>query len=135
MDGSTNQSIYSINNTIGVATVVYCGWGALSIPQTIIDELQSRADKHGEIPMSQKGKPEFPGQPGDKVQFKTGSPFEGLIAVLQGVDKTGKLVVELENSMGPGRITTAHTSVDLVREEPIPANGGSLGEGEVHDRG
>lgn len=142
MDGSTNQSVYSINNTVGVSTVVYCGYSALSIPEVIITELKGRADKDGEIDMGDK-KPGFAGKIGDRIKLKEVSPLSGLIWQIRGVDKSGRLMIELENSMGAGRITADPSLVGEIlgdstsrpieptgREEPIPANSGSLPGGD-----
>lgn len=140
------QSIYAINNTIGVSTVVYCGYSALSIPLGIIAELKQRADEYGEIQVVKKKKPELPGMLGDGVRFAEHSPLFGLVAQLRGVDNTGKLVVELDQMLGSARsITVARSDVGAIisksdgtarplepttgEEGHLPTNGGSLSPG------
>lgn len=141
MDGP-GQSIYSINNTIGVSTVVYCGYEALSIPQAIVAELMRRADQNGEIEM-QKGKEVFPGKKGDKIKFSESSPLFGFIAEIQRVDITGKLVVVLDKMLGSEREVLVNRAdvgeiikqnLDISSrpeglESGFPANGGSLSAG------
>ena len=141
MTGGPRQSFYSINNTIGVSTVVYCGYNAFEIPVKIIGELQERADESGEIDMGKKKIPDFPGKPGDKIRFSDKSPFFGLLAELKRVDINGRIVVELEQIFGASReISIKRTDVGgiIPRESPdqrpvepttqedvLPANGGS----------
>lgn len=109
------QSIYAINNTIGVSTVVYCGYQALPIPLSIISHLKQKADESGEIDVPKNKIPDFPGKPGDKIKFAEHSPFSGLIAQLMGLDNTGKLVVEVEQMLGSARLMTiARSDVGAV---------------------
>ena len=121
MTGGPRQSFYSINNTIGVSTVVYCGYNAFEIPVKIIGELQERADESGEIDMGKKKIPDFPGKPGDKIRFSEKSPFFGLLAELKRVDINGRIVVELEQIFGASReISIKRTDVGGI----IPRNSG-----------
>ena len=106
MDYSRGHSIYTINNTIGVATVVYCGYQALSIPPSIIKELKARADIDGKIPTGKEKEPPFPGKVGDKIKFIAGNPFAGFIAEIQRVDTGGKLMVVLDQMLGAERSMT-----------------------------
>lgn len=108
MDGRTNQSFYGINNTFGVSTVVYCGYGALAIPESIVEEIKDRADENGRIALDTEEKPPFPGKKGDWIKFKEGNPLFGFIAELKKVDKSGKLVVKLDRILGEGREVTIH---------------------------
>jgi transcription antitermination factor NusG len=133
------QSFYTINNTIGVSTVVYCGYDALSIPESIIEEIRSRGDSDGRIWVKGDERPEFPGKPGDKVKFSEKSPLFGLLAEIKRVDNTGRLMVQLEQLLGSTReISVSQADVELVstaieptsREDQLPGSGGSLPEGE-----
>lgn len=110
MDGGPNQSIYNINNTIGVATVVYCGYDALPIPQAIINHLRVMTDEQGEIPTEQDKPSRFPGRVGDRVKFKESSPLFGFIAEIKRVDTGGRLVLELDQMLGVAREVAAHQS-------------------------
>ena len=118
LNGGPNQSIYSINSTIGVSTVVYCGYNALPIPENLITRLRALGDDKGEIPLAKKKEPDFQGKAGDRLTFRNESPLCGLIGQLRGVDKTGKLVVELENQLDSGlRITVDQSNVDKILRE------------------
>jgi hypothetical protein len=96
------HSIYNINCTIGVSTVVYCGIEALQIPPCIIGELRGRADDSGEV-HQEKPNTGFPGRHGDLIKFKETSPLFGFLAEIKSVDKGGKLMVELDKMLGTGR--------------------------------
>ena len=142
MNGNPTQSFYQINNTIGVSTVVYCGYSALEINQRIIDEIQARADASGEI--YEEKKPEtFPGRAGDLVKFKENSPLFGFIAEIKRVDTGGRLMVELDKMLGSARdVAVSALDVGQIIHRPkdsasrpleptgrgiyIPASGGSL---------
>ena len=122
MNGGSNQSVYTINNTIGVSTVVYCGFEALAIPETIISELKGRGNESGEIPVGKVKKPGFEGKIGDKVVFTADSPLAGLIWEIRGVDNSGRLVVELENNLGSGaRITADPAKVGEILKGDQPS--------------
>jgi len=101
MTNRAKHSVYQINNTIGVSSVVYCGTGALSIPREIVEEIQGRGDGRGEIPLETA--PAFPGLPGDLIKFADHSPLFGLIAEIQRVDKDGSLMVKLDQMLGAER--------------------------------
>lgn len=143
MTGAPNQSIYNINNTIGVSTVVYCGYEALSIPMFIIEELRGRTDKNGEIEgLGDEKVKEFPGRVGDIVKFAETSPLFGFLAEIKKVDIGGRLMVKLDKMLGSARdVAVAASDVgeivfrDNKRSRPnglsrgkpmVPANGGSL---------
>lgn len=115
--GNPKHSIYNINNTIGVSTVVYCGYEALSVPVAIINELRGRADANGEIPDESSGPRVFPGKVGDRVKFLEGSPFFGFMAEIRRIDTTGKLMIELDQMLGSQReILVNQTDVgEIVR--------------------
>lgn len=98
-----NQSIYSINNTIGVATVVYCGYDALPIPLAVINHLKGLGDAKGEIPTDKDKPAVFPGKTGDLIKFKDGTPLFGFIAAIKRVDTGGRLMVELDKMLGSQR--------------------------------
>ena len=115
MDRRAGHSFYNINSTIGVSTVVYCGYQALSIPPSIIQELKERANNEGEVYLGKKPEPPFPGKVGDKIKLAEHSPLFGLIAELRGVDKSGKLVVKLEQMLGAEReILISRTDVGAI---------------------
>lgn len=103
IDGGPRQSVYNINCTIGVSTVVYCGYQALSIPVAVVDELKSRADDDGKIYIGKKPEPAFPGKIGDKIKFSETSPLFGFIAEIRRVDIGGRLMVKLDKMLGSER--------------------------------
>lgn len=98
-NGNPTHSVYQMNNTIGVSTVVYYGNMALNIPGRIMDELIGRADESGEIFVKKQPRP-FPAKPGDKLKFAENSPFWGLVCELRRVDIDDRLVVCLDEMLG-----------------------------------
>ena len=79
-----DQSVFDINNTIGVSTVVYCGDNPLEIPLPVIEELRLRADKHGRLNLSPKetGEQRKRFRRGQKVRITEGI-LEGLKAIIE----------------------------------------------------
>ena len=115
-----NQSFYTVNNTYGVYTVVYCGYDALPIPDGLISSLMENADPDGRMYRDSKEKPPFPGTKGDRIRFREGSPLFGFIGELQRVDKGGRLMVQLDKILGLGRQVSIDRS-DV--SEIIPRDG------------
>lgn len=104
LNGKSWESIYGINNTIGVSRVVYLGPEALEIPLDIMTELMDRADQAGRIFVGKREEPPFPGVPGDKIKFSEASPLFGLISELEKVDRDGHIMVKIEKLLGTDRI-------------------------------
>lgn len=78
------QSLYDVNETDGVSTIVYFGDEPLPIPHRVMDELMERANPTGivaEIDMTARKRY----KPGDRVQITKG-PFAGFIAEVD-IDK------------------------------------------------
>lgn len=93
------QSVYAINETDGVSTVVYCGSEPLPIPHRVMDELMARADKNGCVGAIDKvSRKRF--QAGQQVRFVETSPFAGLIAEIEQ-DAGSKTRVWLESFKNP----------------------------------
>jgi transcriptional antiterminator RfaH len=79
------ESVYQINETDGIATVVYQGGEPLPIPHGVIDELMGRANGDGLVGVVDPTKRKrF--APGDHVRFVDDSPFAGLLALVN-IDK------------------------------------------------
>lgn len=100
------RSVYEVNNTDGVATVVYLGEKPLAIPDDVMDEIMDHADGQGMMeeindvdPPRPLARPRL--APGTKVSLKENSPFEGLIAQVS-VD-TGRAVRLWLNVLGAER--------------------------------
>ncbi len=75
------ESIYAVNQTDGVSTVVYCGDEPLPIPHEVMDELMSRADVKGTVrEIDTLARKKF--TKGEQVKFVEESPFAGFIAVV-----------------------------------------------------
>lgn len=74
------QSVYAVNTTIGVSTVVYAGLDPLEIPAEVIAELRARGDENGLV--EERG-PEARKRlkRGQQVRI-AGGPFEGLLALV-----------------------------------------------------
>lgn len=74
-----HESIYAINETDGVSTVVYCGDDPLPVPHDVMDELMGRAEHEGKISdIDTLAREKFP--EGEQVTFIDESPFAGLMA-------------------------------------------------------
>lgn len=115
----SKHSIYQINNTIGVSSVVYCGVEALAIPQVIVDDIRRLADPKGQLIREQE--PAFPGRPGDRVKFCETSPLFGFVAEIVKLDKDGKLMVKLDKLLGAERmfqIKSADVGAIIHRDKP-----------------
>jgi transcription antitermination factor NusG len=111
LNGHPKHSIYGVNNTIGVSTVVYCGHEALPIPGGLITELRSRAKPDGEVyPDEKPPAPEFDGKPGEYVKFVENSPLFGFVACIKAIDKNGKLSLQIERMLGANREIIANSS-------------------------
>lgn len=95
------QSIYTINKTEGVSTVVYAADEPLQIPFSVIEELRERADKNGLVTLQPQEKEErrrF--NKGEKVRIEEG-PFIGFVAAVS-LDTGSKVRVFLD--MFKGRV-------------------------------
>lgn len=78
---SPRDSFYQVNETDGVATIVYCGGEPLPIPNAVMDDLMARADVDGMIGEVDKvARKRF--KPGQKVKFRDESPLAGWIATV-----------------------------------------------------
>ena len=77
------ESLYAVNETLGVATVVYAGGEPLEVPHDVMDELTARLGLDGDA-----GTVKY--APGQEVRFVEESPLAGLVAAV-AVDK-GKAV-------------------------------------------
>lgn len=79
------ESLYDVNETYGVSTVVNINGEPLEIPSQVIDDLMSRTDDRGLV---RRAKPLhwFTGKVGDKVQLVDEAPFYGLVVELASLD-------------------------------------------------
>lgn len=87
---ASGASLYQINNTPGVATMVYFAGEALPVPDPVMDELRSRGDDAGLVdlqPDEREARRRY--EKGEIVRIN-GGPFEGLFGSV-GLD-TGKAV-------------------------------------------
>lgn len=76
------DSMYAINETDGVSTVVYQGEEPLPIPHDIMDELMARADLDGLVGQIDKtARKRF--KRGQRVTFVDESPFAGFMGMVQ----------------------------------------------------
>lgn len=99
------ESVYAINETDGVSTVVYCGSEPLPIPHAVMDELMARADNAGCVGAVDKvSRKRF--QPGDAVRFVASSSFAGLVAQIEQ-DAGSKTRVWLESFKNPVEVDPA----------------------------
>ena len=90
----SNESIYAINETDGVSTVVYQGGEPYPIPNEVMDELMARADVTGFVRQIDKvSRKRF--KKGAKVKFKDESPLAGILASVS-IDKGSSVRIFLE---------------------------------------
>lgn len=91
---SETDSIYAVNETDGISTVVHLGEDPLPIPNAVMDELMSRADVTGLIgEVDKTTRKRF--SPGDQVRFVDESPFAGLVGIVD-IDKGPNTRIWLE---------------------------------------
>lgn len=107
-----HRSIYEVNETNGVSTVVYLGEKPLRIPDAVMDELMDRGDERGVIveidELANVERARL--APGTPIRFAENSPFAGLISQVS-ID-TGKAVrvwleilgVEREVAVSPSMV-------------------------------
>ena len=104
------QSVYQVNETDGVSTVVYQGDEPSPIPHSIMMDLMSRADETGLVARRQI--PERKAfEAGQRVKFIDESPFAPLFATVF-VDKQSRVEVLLEIL---GKTRPVSVSPDLLR--------------------
>ena len=97
-----NESLYAVNETDGVAMVVYCGDEPLPVPNGVMTELMDRSDTLGCMRhIDHVSRKRFPA--GQRVEFMEGSPlagFIGTVSVDKGtnvriwLDELGKMTVD-----------------------------------------
>lgn len=88
------DNLYDVNETDGVATVVYCGDEPLPIPNDVMDELMERAETTGCMRhIDHVSRKRFP--QGQRVEFMEGSPLAGFVATV-GVDNGTKVRIWLD---------------------------------------
>lgn len=81
------QTVYDINNTIGVSTVVYCNGEPLEIPVPVIEELRLRADDKGMLKKPPKETTE------QRKRYRRGQRVRITEGILEGL----KAVIELDS--------------------------------------
>lgn len=105
-----NHSVYQINETDGVSTVVYQGAEPLPIPHKVMMDLMCRADETGLVARRQiEQRKAF--EAGQRVKFVDESPFAPLFAVVS-IDKDTRVEVLLEIL---GKTRPVSVSPDLLR--------------------
>ena len=92
-------TLYQINNTIGVATMVYFAGEALPVPGEVMDELRARGDRNGLVdlqPDELEARRRY--EKGEIVKIN-GGPFEGLCGAV-GLDRGKSVQVWIELFQG-----------------------------------
>ncbi len=97
---SNGLSVYNINKTIGVSTVVYLGDNPLEIPGSVIEELQARGNKIGLVQFMPVESIEQRGRyrQGQRVAILEG-PLAGFLATVS-LDTGQQVTVWLEMFKG-----------------------------------
>lgn len=106
-----DQTIYRVNQTDGVSTVVYCGEEPLEIPAPVMRELMRRADEAGQVANVDRVARK-PYEEGDRIQFLENTPLAGLIATVI-VDAGNKIKVWCEHL---GRVSEITVPPEFVAE-------------------
>lgn len=116
-----DQSLYEVNNTPAVSTVIYTTpdpetAAALRIPEPVIDRLMDLTDCGGRYIEPDELVHLFPGKPGDRITFKPDTPFQhfvGEVSSIAELDRTGQIKVWLQLL---GGLREVSVSVDAVGE-------------------
>lgn len=107
-----HRSIYEVNETNGVSTVVYLGEKPLRIPDDVMDELMARCDDRGVIveidELANEGRARM--APGTPVRFADNSPFAGLMSQVS-VDSGKSIRVWLEILGGEREVAVSPSMV------------------------
>ena len=96
------QSVYAVNETFGIATVVYHGIEPLRVPAAVIEELQERADIKGCIgrrDITQR----IPFKSAQRVHFTAESPLAWLIEAVVEVDNGREIDIWVNQLLGERR--------------------------------
>ena len=89
------QSVYGVNHTQGVSTVVYAGDEPVEVPEKVIEELRTRGDENGLVKMTpdeEEVRKRY--ETGAQVEILTG-PFAGFLGVVE-LDKGKEVCIFLE---------------------------------------
>lgn len=78
-----DQSLYAVNKTMGVSTVVYIGDVPLEVPGPVMAELRSRGDEDGRVAMEEGRRKARPAV-GSRVSLA--GPLEGFVAQVAEID-------------------------------------------------
>lgn len=98
------QSLYAVNKTMGVSTVVYIGDVPLEVPGRVMAELRSRADADGRVAMEEGRRKARPAV-GSTVALA--GPLDGFVAQVAGIDGTEHVRVWVQMF---GRLVEARVS-------------------------
>ena len=115
-------TVYDINHTIGVSTVIYLGDNPLEIPTSVIEELQARGDSKGMVQFTPREVTEHRKRyrRGEMVRIDEG-PLVGFIACVE-LDRGHQVKVwvsmfksEVEASFEPEALSPARRRFALAR--------------------
>jgi len=106
-----------VNMTPGVRGLVHAPGGEpFPMPWPVMRELMKRSDSYGLIWKGEEHiRPRFEGRIGDRVRLRDNTAFFGLLTEVAKIDKSGKLVAELEAC---GRVVRVSLNADVA--EIIP---------------
>jgi transcription antitermination factor NusG len=102
-----DQGAYTVNETHGVSTVVYCGPDPLEIPTAVMDRIMSASGEDGLVgAVDTVSRRVF--KQGQLVRFQDNSPMSGLLAQI-ALDNGKEIKVWLE-VLGANRVITVDPS-------------------------
>jgi transcription antitermination factor NusG len=108
------QSLYRVNNTPSVSTVVYMGGAPLRVPDSAMEAIMSRADEAGLVgELDEVARHKFPA--GQMLRFCDESPLRGLIVTV--ADDMGKSIRVVAEMFGVEREIIADPKhVEILKE-------------------
>jgi len=112
------QSLYTVNKTRGVATVVYLGGQAVEVPAEVIAEQARRGDASGLVPSDQVPAERQQRQPyneGERVKFVAG-PWQGFGGIVH-LDDGEKVALWVEAFNGRVRAVASHDDVAALNPD------------------
>ena len=110
------NALAAVERIGGVLTVVRVNRQPLSVPDRVVERLQSAADADGVVKAIDISKISFsfPGKVGGAFDFKRGSPLFGMmgfIASLESLDDTGEIRAWIQMLGGPRDVKVHYTTI------------------------
>jgi len=129
---ANGQTVYRINKTPGVSTVVYSGDEPLAVPGNVIEELRARGNSSGLVAFtpSERGDHQRRYKKGERVRIDAG-PLEGFVACVV-LDRGPSIRVWVDDVLGGVEATFGREALSPARRR-LPSVTGLPGRGERLD--